>query len=111
MSYLSSEVRRSEEEWEPPFSVARPGMFTPPETRDVEQKSRSQEDVSLIWEVSRPFRAAAFSPTGLNNANDIKGSQRRVNERRCVIASLQGGDETEYTGSGCLAGCIESAQK
>ena len=49
LSYLSSEVR-NEEEWEPPFSVARPGMFTLPETRDVERKSRSQKDVSFDLE-------------------------------------------------------------
>ena len=51
-------------------------MSTPPETRDVGQKCRSQEDVSLIWGVGRPLGAAAFSRAGLNNADDIKGSQR-----------------------------------
>lgn len=39
-----------EEEWEPPLSVARPGMFTLPETRDAEREPRSQEDVSFDLE-------------------------------------------------------------
>lgn len=89
------------------------GMFTLPETRDARSESPGVRKMwVLIWKVSRPFRTAAFSPAGLNNANDIRGPWRRVKWEKIMVALFAGGENwLEYTRSGCLARHTEGAQK
>lgn len=50
-----------------------------------------------LGKVTRSFTPPVFSPAGVSNANDIRGSQNGLNEMRCVgTASLQGGGKRDY---------------